>query len=232
LGGFADRVRIAPTWSATCGVIVHPMRFVALFASVATALVFSGSAAARAESCAPHGVDVLAAAGAARAYRDKNLNVFVCRRGVPPRYLGLYGDSGLMSSCTGTLLDDVRVTPKYVAWSTDRMCHDDPVIWAVHVRPIARIAMTHSYLTGDCQPACTARRSIGPAEHLALNPRGGVAWSAWDVSQSTVHRVFEISTVVAGQPRRLARGADIDPRSVRWVGRHVRWTQAGTRHSF
>jgi hypothetical protein len=122
--------------------------------------------------------------------------------------------------------------PYYVAWSSIRSCHDDPPRFAIHVRRIAKTATTKSYPSGDaCQAGCTARSGIGPVQQIAVTSRGSIAWSAWDVSQSTVHRVFEIWAIIQGRPQRLARGDDVNPTSVRWNGGHVVWTQAGRSQS-
>jgi hypothetical protein len=171
----------------------------------------------------------MAKAGAARVYRDDAGNVYACRPGVR-RKLGAFDDPELLSACNGTLIDRLRATPRYVAWRSNTMCQDDPPRWAVHVLRISRTASMRSYPTGDaCQTACSARSGIGPALRIALNPRGGLAWSALDVSTSTVHPIIEISVNIAAGAMQLARGADIAPDSVRWVGRHVTWIQAGTR---
>lgn len=197
----------------------------AAIACVVVVLLCSGSADGRPSSCAPRGSDALAHAGAARAYRDENLRVYACRPGIPPRYLGIFDDPDLLSACNGTLVDLVSVTPRYVAWSTNTMCHNDPPRWTVHVRRLSASATTRTYLAGDA--CCGARRGVGPVKRLALNARGGLAWSAVDATSSLVHPVFEVAEVVGRRTRRLARGADLDPRSVAWVGARVRWKQAG-----
>jgi hypothetical protein len=214
------RIRLAPI-----GLIL------ALAAGALMAFTFTGASTARSRSCAPHGVDLLAKAGAARVYRDSTLNVYGCRPGVR-RKLGPFDDPELLSACNGTLIDRLRATPHYVAWRSNTMCHNDPPRWAVHVLRISRRAPIRSYPTGNaCQTDCTARSGIGPALRIALNPQGGLAWSALDVSSSTVHPIIEVSMTTAAGAVQLARGVDINPDSVRWLAGRVTWMQGGTRRT-
>jgi hypothetical protein len=66
---------------------------------------------------------------------------------------------------------------------------------------------------------------IGPARQIALDRQGRVAWIAQDTL--TPGRTYEVWRVAGDKPRRLARGADINPRVLRLIGPRAEWRQGG-----
>lgn len=62
---------------------------------------------------------------------------------------------------------------------------------------------------------------IGPVGSLVVNPRGSAAWAASGDGMNEVWRVD------GSGRRRLARGEDIDPSSLRRRENLIEWRQAG-----
>lgn len=180
-----------------------------------------------ARSCAARGASVVAKAGQARVFATSTGTVYFCRPGLRRR-IGLYPLEDLDAlHCPGWRVGVVALTPRYAAWARQRSC-DDGLTWSVSVSRLARGARATTYPTGrGCQVNCPGglpTGAVGRATRIALAPDGRLAWSAQD---QFARNVFEISRVVDGQPRLLARATDVDPASVRWAGPLLVWQQAG-----
>lgn len=182
-------------------------------------------------SCAPPGATVDAKSGQARIFHTKDDNVFVCRPGVR-RKIGLrFNAEEQLGGCNLTV-SRLTLTPRYAAWTSDGNCGDGDPNWTVSVLRISSKTRTETYPSGPgCQTNCPGgrfKKAVGPVQRIALTSRGALAWSAQDQFE---RRFFEISKVAEGQPVQLARGTDVDPKSVRWAGSLVTWKQDGTKRS-
>ncbi len=196
-----------------------------LLACTASSAQASRSSAPK--SCAPRGATVDVKAGKARIFHTKQNNVFVCRSGVR-RKIGLRFDADEQLGACNVTVSRLTLTPHYAAWTSDGNCGDGDPNWTVSVLRISSKTRTQTYPSGPgCQANCPGgrfRKAVGPVQRVALTNRGALAWSAQDQFE---RQYFEISKVVGGQAVQLARGTDVDPKSVRWSGTTVTWVQGG-----
>lgn len=209
-----------------------PLGIVLAVITLAWAASFAQASTSRATtSCAPRSTTVDDKSGQARIFHTKNNYVFVCRPAVR-RKIGLRFDAEEQLGGCNETVSRLTLTPYYAAWTSDGNCGAGDPNWTVSVLRISSKAHTQTYPSGPgCQINCPANRfteAVGPVQRIALTRRGGLAWSAQDQFE---RRFFEISKVAGGQPVRLARGTDVDPKSVRWRGSLVTWIQGGTMRS-
>lgn len=195
-------------------------RPVCIAAAVLAALVLAAPAGGAPASCGLRGSVTLVSTPQARIFSlpvrftyetgeyDTGKRIYGCLRSTGRRLLIA---QEVYTASIGDDTRDYRVAGSVVAFQTGS-------------RDFAGLEV-RSLRTGRAFPVPGFIALPGFTEDIVLRPTGDAAWIARSPRSTLVVAKRDMDGV-----RRLATGADIDPRSLRLIGSRLTWTQAGVTH--
>jgi hypothetical protein len=173
----------------------------------------AGEAATR--PCPPRGADVVARGDLTLAFETGG-DVYACNRRTGRRW---WIGSGETLGAGTEVASVVRVSGRYVAWAE----YDGSLGYPNH-RVFRQNVVTGAFKawpSGDRECPRYCGEGIGPTRQLVVNPRGSLAWVAWDGQTAEVWRVDGRGLV------RLARGTEVDSTFIRRRNGLIEWREGG-----
>jgi hypothetical protein len=208
---------------------------------LAAALATAAAALAPAHACRFHGARTLAGDRAGLVFRlttrdDETWYGGCLHRDGVPRFVDF---EGLDVEGVEDVLDDLRLAGPYVATADDVLTDPGASYGSVTVADLRRVGPASPLADGSPLRfhrsarivthgvATTAHHDHDRVRALVLARSGAVAW----IGQDLVAGLYEVRARHGHRRALLARGADIDPGSLRLQGSEVSWTQAGAARS-